>query len=98
MIPRAPNALASRELVASFLASGYFELVARPERPGDAAELFDPYDVNAMARAMERVLTDDALRAQCVERGLQRAKLYNWRDNVKQTVDIIREVGSTERS
>lgn len=30
----------SRDLVDSFLASGYFELVARPERPGDAAELF----------------------------------------------------------
>jgi glycosyltransferase involved in cell wall biosynthesis len=47
---------------------------------------------------MERVLTDVALRAQCVERGLQRAKLYNWRDNVKQTINIIREVGSTARS
>ena len=31
---------ASRELVDGFLASGYFELVARPERPGDAVELF----------------------------------------------------------
>ena len=30
----------SRELVDGFLASGYFDLVARPARPGDAAELF----------------------------------------------------------
>ena len=30
----------SRELIDSFLASGYFHLAARPERPGDAVELF----------------------------------------------------------
>ena len=30
----------SRELVDGFLASGYFDLVARPARPGDAAGLF----------------------------------------------------------
>ncbi len=34
---RAPK---SRELVDGFLASGYFTLVARPERPGDATALF----------------------------------------------------------
>lgn len=69
-----------------------------PEIAGDAAELFDPYDVTSIARAMERVLTDDGLRAQCVARGFERAKLYNWRDNVKQTVDIIREVGNAGKT
>lgn len=63
-----------------------------PEIAGDAAVLFDPYDTAAMAEALERALTDDALRAQCIERGKVRAKLYNWEDTVQQTVDIIREV------
>lgn len=64
-----------------------------PEIAGDAAVLFDPYDVDGMADALERALTDTALRAQCVERGRERAKRYNWHDSVRQTVEIIREVG-----
>lgn len=69
-----------------------------PEIAGDAAVLFDPYDAMSIASAMERMLTDAELRAQCVERGLERAKRYNWRDSVKQTVEIIREVGNAARA
>lgn len=65
-----------------------------PEIAGDAALLFDPYDTMSIASAMERLLTEADLRAQCVERGRERAKRYNWRDTVQQTVDIIREVGT----
>lgn len=68
-----------------------------PEIAGDAAVLFDPYDVASIAGALEQILTDESLRAQCVARGLERAKRYNWRDNVKQTVDIIRNVAQAAR-
>jgi glycosyltransferase involved in cell wall biosynthesis len=49
-----------------------------PELAGDAAVLFDPTDVEAMADAIERVWTDEGLRAQLVARGHVRAALYSW--------------------
>ena len=49
-----------------------------PELAGDAAVLFDPTDVEAMAAAIERIWTDDALRADLVVRGHQRAATYTW--------------------
>jgi glycosyltransferase involved in cell wall biosynthesis len=49
-----------------------------PELAADAALLFDPTDVEAMAEAIERVWTDDGLRAQLVERGHTRAASHSW--------------------
>lgn len=49
-----------------------------PEVCGDAALLFDPFDVGAMAAAMDRLTTDEGLRAQLREAGLRRAAGYTW--------------------
>ena len=49
-----------------------------PELAGDAAVLFDPTDVEAMADAIERVWTDDRLRGYLVVRGHARATTYSW--------------------
>ena len=67
-----------------------------PEIAGDAAVLFDPYDTDVMSEALERALTDETLREECVARGKVRAKRYNWRDTVQQTVDILREVAQRQ--
>ncbi len=49
-----------------------------PEVAGDAALLVNPLDVVALAEGMRRALTDDGLRASMMERGLQRACLFDW--------------------
>jgi glycosyltransferase involved in cell wall biosynthesis len=49
-----------------------------PEVLGDAALLADPHDVDDLARALARALTDDALRTTLVERGHARAARYEW--------------------
>ena len=49
-----------------------------PEVVGEAALLFDPLNVNDLAVALRRVITNAALRAQLRERGLSRARLYRW--------------------
>jgi glycosyltransferase involved in cell wall biosynthesis len=42
-----------------------------PEVAGDAALLVDPADVRALAGAMERALTDEALRVTLRARGIE---------------------------
>jgi glycosyltransferase involved in cell wall biosynthesis len=49
-----------------------------PEVLGDAALLVEPTDPDALASAIEQALSDDDLRATLAERGLRRARLFDW--------------------
>jgi len=49
-----------------------------PEVLGDAALLVDPYDVRAIAGAMQRVLEDTSLRRALIKRGLERVRKFTW--------------------
>jgi glycosyltransferase involved in cell wall biosynthesis len=49
-----------------------------PEVAGDAALYFNPRDADAMAAAMRRALTDDALRADLRVKGFAQVKKFLW--------------------
>jgi glycosyltransferase involved in cell wall biosynthesis len=49
-----------------------------PEVAGDAAVLVDPYDVDGLARAMQRLLDDACLRDSLIAAGRQRARRFTW--------------------
>ena len=51
---------------------------ALPEVLGDAGLLVDPDDVDGLAAALERMLTDDAFARDCAARGLARAREFSW--------------------
>jgi len=57
-----------------------------PEVVGDAGLLVDPFDENAIASALARVIDDADLRATLRERGLRRAKLFDWRETARSTL------------
>jgi len=63
-----------------------------PEVAGDAALLVDPYDVDALARAIVRIFTDQPLRDLLVARGLTRARQFSWADSVAAIRAVYREV------
>jgi glycosyltransferase involved in cell wall biosynthesis len=54
-----------------------------PEVVGDAALLVDPYSVEDIARALGRVLSDDALSADLRVRGRLRAQTFSWDRSVR---------------
>jgi glycosyltransferase involved in cell wall biosynthesis len=56
-----------------------------PEVAGDAALLFDPSDTPAITSAIERLLTDDALRADLRERGRAQAARFSWERCAEET-------------
>jgi len=69
-----------------------------PEVVGDAALTVDPYDVDALADAMCRVLVDGQLREDLRARGLARARRFSWEKTARETVAVYREVlGHTAR-
>jgi glycosyltransferase involved in cell wall biosynthesis len=49
-----------------------------PEVAGDAAFYFDPRDVDALANAMQRALTDESLQNDLRARGFAQAKKFSW--------------------
>ena len=63
-----------------------------PEVVGDAAICVDPYDINAIAGALERVNTDSILREELSIKGQARARLFDWRDTALRTLDVYRQV------
>ncbi|MDD5529969.1 MAG: glycosyltransferase family 1 protein [bacterium] len=63
-----------------------------PEVVGDAALLFDPLNVEWIADSMEKVLTDNKLREDLRNRGLERVKLFSWEKTARKTLNLYRKV------
>jgi glycosyltransferase involved in cell wall biosynthesis len=61
-----------------------------PEVAGDAALLFDPEDVGAIADALEALLTDDALAQRLREAGRRQAERFSWRRAAEGTLASYR--------
>jgi len=63
-----------------------------PEVAGDAALLVDPYDVDAIAEAIESICLDDSLAADLAKRGRTRARAFTWKRCAEQVAGIYRSV------
>ena len=62
-----------------------------PEVVGDAALTADPYDVGALAAAIERVLADEPLRAELRARGPARAAQFSWERAARETLGVYQQ-------
>jgi glycosyltransferase involved in cell wall biosynthesis len=54
------------------------DVTALPDQVQDAGILYDAKDVTAMAEAIARLATDEALRADLKQRGLRRVRDFSW--------------------
>lgn len=62
-----------------------------PEAGGDAALLINPWDVQALADSIARLLRDVPLREELREKGLARAQSFNWPRTAHQTTHVYRQ-------
>lgn len=63
-----------------------------PEVVGDAALVFDPYNVQDMVNAITLVLDNANLRFQLREKGLQQAKQFSWERAARETMGLFQYV------
>lgn len=63
-----------------------------PEVVGDAALLFDPYNVEEMTETMYRVLIDKQLRDKLIKRGFEHVKQFSWENSARETLQVYKEV------
>jgi glycosyltransferase involved in cell wall biosynthesis len=57
-----------------------------PEVAGDAALLFDPLDIEAIAVSIRRILEDEGLAERLRTVGRERAKRFTWEETASRTL------------
>jgi glycosyltransferase involved in cell wall biosynthesis len=65
-----------------------------PEVGGDASLYFDPQSVDDIAEKLDKVISDEKLRAEMTEKGYNQVKKFSWEKTAKQTLDVLLELGS----
>ncbi len=68
-----------------------------PEVVGDAALLVNPRDVGELANAIERVITDRALRDELRARGFAQAARFSWERAARETLAVYAQVAGGGR-
>jgi glycosyltransferase involved in cell wall biosynthesis len=63
-----------------------------PEVYGDAAHYFDPLEVEAMAKAINDILTKPELRKSLIAAGKKQAAKYSWQRMAEQTLAVYKVV------
>ncbi|MFC1925769.1 glycosyltransferase family 4 protein [Chloroflexota bacterium] len=63
-----------------------------PEIAGDAAVLIDPMSVEQLADGIISILSDDSLREDLTNKGLERASNFTWEKTAKETLNVFEAV------
>ncbi len=63
-----------------------------PEVVDDAGIMVDPDDVNSLCEALYNVLKDKELWHRMSEKGLERVKLFSWKETARKMLEIYDEV------
>jgi glycosyltransferase involved in cell wall biosynthesis len=65
------------------------------EVAGEAALFFDPVDEDSIGEALDRISTDDVLRARLATAGPERARRFTWQRSAELTLQTINETRYT---
>lgn len=65
---------------------------ALQEVAGNAAILVDPHSHQEIAEAVDRLLSDESLKRELSDLGLERSRQFRWEETAKKTVEIYRRV------
>jgi len=60
-----------------------------PEVCGDAAVYVNPYDPQSIAEGVLKVLTDENLRQNLIQKGYQQAKKFSWEHSVRKFLKVL---------
>lgn len=63
-----------------------------PEVNGDAAEYFNPEDIQGMAAAIDKVISSESLRKKLIEAGYKNAKRFSWSKFAQIHLDIFKGI------
>lgn len=65
-----------------------------PEVVGDAGLLVDPFDVAALAAAIEDLINNSVLRSELRVKGLARARMFDWKETARRTLEVYQRINN----
>jgi glycosyltransferase involved in cell wall biosynthesis len=65
-----------------------------PEVVGDAGLLVNPFDVEAITSAMARLIDNPGLRSELSVKGLNRARMFDWRETARRTLEVYKDAAA----
>ena len=65
-----------------------------PEVAGNAAAIVDPAKPKEIANAIEKILSDEEYRLVLCEKGVERAKMFSWRNMASAYLDLYKHIVS----
>ncbi len=66
-----------------------------PEAGGEAAVYCDPTNIQDIADKIEKVVSDENLRTEMIQKGKEQRKKFSWEKTAKQTLEALQEVAGT---
>ncbi len=63
-----------------------------PEIAGNAAQFINPVDVSDMTEAMMRFATDENLREEYRQKGLEQARKFDWEKTARETLEVYKSL------
>jgi len=60
-----------------------------PEAGGDAAVYFDPQNADDIAQKIDKVISDDKLREEMIQKGYNQIKKFSWEKTAKETLRVL---------
>jgi glycosyltransferase involved in cell wall biosynthesis len=70
---------------------------ALPVVGGDAVLYFDPLDIDSIAGALARAVTDSKLREELILKGRQQEARFTWTESAQQTLNVYRQAARRAR-
>jgi glycosyltransferase involved in cell wall biosynthesis len=68
---------------------------AMPEVLGDAAEFFDPNQIDSIAQALERVAFSNDRRQELITKGVERLKAFTWQACAERHLSLYQSVAAS---
>lgn len=68
-----------------------------PEIGGDGAIYFEPKNSSSLQAAISKALYSEQFRADLIERGNKRLRLFSWEETCSKTESVYREIFNTDR-
>ena len=63
-----------------------------PEVCGDASVYVDPYDIDSIRDGLAKILNDDKLRVELIQKGYKQLSKFDWNQSAQKLVDIISQL------
>ncbi len=67
-----------------------------PEVVGEAGLLVDPFDIQAITKAIIRVIDDKDLRSKLIVDGLAHAQKFGWRETAQRTLEVYKQAAGID--